>query len=73
MHAQSTLAYTDASPISSVDEGLTFTGVDPFDVFTDAAGSATGIDLGSFDRDNVNVSDSTPTPYFNLLVTFSSR
>jgi PEP-CTERM motif len=62
---------TYASPVSSVDEGLTFTGVDPFDVFTDAAGSATGIDLGSFDRDNVNVSDSTPTLYFNLLVTFS--
>jgi hypothetical protein len=30
--------------------GLTFTGVSPFDVFTDASGTATNIPLGTFSR-----------------------
>lgn len=56
---------------SDATYGLTFTGVSPFDVFTDASGSATNIDLGTFSRDNVNVPDSTPELDFSLGVTFS--
>jgi hypothetical protein len=51
--------------------GLTFTGVDPFDVFTDASGTAANIPLGTFSRANVNVPGSTPALDFSLAVTFS--
>jgi len=51
--------------------GLTFTGVDPFDVFTDASGTAANIPLGTFSRANVNVPESTPALDFSLAVTFS--
>jgi hypothetical protein len=51
--------------------GLTFTGVSPFDVFTDSSGSATDIMLGTFSRANVNVPDSTPSLDFSLAVSFS--
>jgi hypothetical protein len=51
--------------------GLTFTGVDPFDVFTDAGGTATNIPLGTFSRANVQVEDSTTPLDFSLAVTFS--
>src|SRR5579864_9071059 len=59
------------SPTSFANDGLTFTGVDSFDEFTTATGSVSGINLGSFSRDNVNVSDATPPLDFQLLVTFS--
>ena len=42
--------------------GLTFTGVSPFDVFTDASGTAANVPLGTFSRANVNVPNSTPPP-----------
>jgi hypothetical protein len=51
--------------------GLTFTGVSPFDVFTDASGTVTNIPLGTFSRANVNVPESTPPLDFSLAVTFS--
>jgi hypothetical protein len=51
--------------------GLTFTGVSPFDVFTDASGTATNVPLGTFSRANVNVPQSTPPLDFSLAVTFS--
>jgi hypothetical protein len=51
--------------------GLTFTGVSPFDVFTDASGTVTNIPLGTFSRANVNVPESTPQLDFSLAVTFS--
>jgi PEP-CTERM motif len=50
--------------------GLTFTGVSPFDVFTDASGTVTNIPLGTFSRTNVNVPESTPQLDFSLAVTF---
>ena len=51
--------------------GLTFTGMSPFDVFTDATGSATNVNLGTISRENVRVPDSTPDLDFSLGVTFS--
>jgi len=51
--------------------GLTFTGVSPFDVFTDATGSVTNVPLGTFSRANVLVPESTPPLDFSLAVTFS--
>jgi PEP-CTERM motif len=57
--------------VSDSTYGLTFTGVSPFDAFTDASGVATDIVLGTFSRANVNVPDSTPTLDFSLAVTFS--
>lgn len=51
--------------------GLTFTSVNPFDVFTDASGTAANVPLGTFSRANVNVPDSTPALDFSLAVTFS--
>jgi len=51
--------------------GLTFTGVGSFDAFTDSSGSATGMNLGTFSRDNDNVPDSTPPLDFSLAVTFT--
>jgi PEP-CTERM motif len=51
--------------------GLTFTGVSPFDVFTDASGTAGNVPLGTFSRANVNVPNSTPPLDFSLAVTFS--
>jgi hypothetical protein len=51
--------------------GLIFTGVNPFDVVTDASGTAANILLGTFSRANVNVPESTPTLDFSLAVTFS--
>src|SRR6266516_1513015 len=51
--------------------GLTFTGVASFDAFTDSSGSATGMNLGTFSRDNENVPDSTPPLDFSLAVTFT--
>jgi hypothetical protein len=51
--------------------GLTFTGVDPFDAFTDASGAATGIVLGTLARAKENVEDSTPPLDFSLAVWFS--
>ena len=51
--------------------GLTFTGVSPFDVFTDAGGTAANVPLGTFSRANVNVPESTPALDFSLAVTFS--
>jgi hypothetical protein len=51
--------------------GLTFDGANPFDVFTDASGSAANVPLGTFSRANVNVPDSTPPLDFSLAVTFS--
>ena len=51
--------------------GLTFTGVSPFDVFTDASGTVTNIPLGALSRANVNVPDSTPPLDFSIAVTFS--
>jgi len=51
--------------------GLTFTGVSPFDVFTDASGTATNIPLGTFSRANVNVPESTAPLDFSLAVKFS--
>ena len=51
--------------------GLTFAGVNPFDVFTDAGGTATNVPLGTFSRANVNVPESTPPLDFSLAVTFS--
>jgi hypothetical protein len=51
--------------------GLTFTGVSPFHVSTDPAGTAANIPLGTFSRANVNVPNSTPPLDFSLAVTFS--
>jgi len=51
--------------------GLTFTGVSPFDVFTDASGTAANVPLGTVSRANVNVPNSTPPLDFSLAVTFS--
>jgi hypothetical protein len=51
--------------------GLTFTGVNPFDVLTDAAGTATNVPLGTFSRANVQVPESTTPLDFSLAVTFS--
>jgi hypothetical protein len=51
--------------------GLTFTGVSPFDVFTDASGTAANVPLGTFSRANVNVPNSAPPLDFSLAVTFS--
>jgi PEP-CTERM motif-containing protein len=56
---------------SDATYGLTFTGVSPFDVFTDASGTAANVPLGTFSRANVNVPDSTPPLDFSLAVTFS--
>lgn len=61
--------FTDVTDDSTY--GLTFTGVDPFDVFTDAGGTATNILLGTFSRANVSVKDSTTPLDFSLAVTFS--
>jgi PEP-CTERM motif len=51
--------------------GLTFTGVNPFDVLTDASGSAANVPLGTFSRANVLVPESTTPLDFSLVVTFS--
>jgi PEP-CTERM motif len=51
--------------------GLTFTGVSPFDVFTDASGTAANVPLGTFSRASVNVPNSTPPLDFSLAVTIS--
>jgi len=51
--------------------GLTFTGVNLFDVFTDASGSVANVPLGTFSRANVLVPESTPPLDFSLAVTFS--
>ena len=61
--------FTDVTNDSTY--GLTFTGVDPFDVFTDASGSVANIPLGTFSRANVLVPESTPPLDFSLAVTFS--
>jgi PEP-CTERM motif len=61
--------FTDVTNDSTY--GLTFTGVDPFDVFTDASGSVANVPLGTFSRANVLVPDSTPPLDFSLAVTFS--
>lgn len=51
--------------------GLTFDGIDPFDVTTAADGTASGIVLGSFTRGNVNVSSGLAPLPFTLQVAFS--
>jgi hypothetical protein len=61
---------TFASSATNAADGLTFTGVNPFDAFTDVSGSATNIDLGQLARGNVNVPDSAPVVDFTLQVTF---
>lgn len=58
--------WTDNDPLF----GLTFTGVDPFDAWTDAAGDASGILLGTLSRGNVNVSSSLSALPFTLQVVF---
>ena len=62
---------TFAAVTSDSTYGLTFTGVSPFDVFTDASGTAANVPLGTFSRANVNVPESTPPLDFSLAVTFS--
>jgi len=61
--------FTDVTNDSTY--GLTFTGVSPFDVFTDASGSVANIPLGTFSRANVLVPESTTPLDFSLAVTFS--
>ena len=62
--------FTDIATNSTF--GLTFDGVNPFDVTTDASGSIGSILLGTFSRGNVNVSSAvTPLP-FTLQVAFSA-
>jgi PEP-CTERM motif len=51
--------------------GLTFTGVSPFDIFTDASGSAANVPFGTFSRASINVPESTTPLDFSLAVTFS--
>jgi hypothetical protein len=51
--------------------GLTFDGVNPFNVFTDAGGAATNVGLGTFSRVNLNVPESTAALDFSLELTFS--
>jgi hypothetical protein len=50
--------------------GLSFIGVDPFDAWTDEAGDASGILLGTLSRGNVNVSSSLSALPFTLQVVF---
>jgi hypothetical protein len=61
--------FTDVTNDSTY--GLTFTGVSPFDVFTDASGSVANVPLGTFSRANVQVPESTTPLDFSLAVTFS--
>jgi PEP-CTERM motif len=62
---------TFVSVATDATYGLTFTGVDPFDAFTDASGAATGIVLGTLARAKENVENSTPPLDFTLAVPFS--
>lgn len=62
---------TFADVATDATYGLTFTGVGSFDAFTDASGSATDMNLGTFSRSNDNVPDSTPPLDFSLAVTFT--
>ena len=57
------------SPATNAADGLTFTGA-AFDVFTNAGGSVSTIDLGQMARGNVNVSSNSPAVDFTLHITF---
>ena len=52
--------------------GLTFDGVNPFDVTTNETGDVTNILLGSFTRENDRVSDELTPLSFTLQVAFSA-
>jgi hypothetical protein len=51
--------------------GVTFVGVSPFDLLTDASGAPVNFTLGTFSRGNVNDPESMPALDFSLGVTFS--
>jgi hypothetical protein len=50
---------------------VSFHGLASFDVFIDTSGEFGSVDLGTFTRDNVNVSNALPALPFTLLVSFS--
>ena len=58
--------------VTDVTFGLTFNGRSAFDVTTDAFGSFDGLVLGTFTRDNVNVSSELPDLPFTLQLLFTA-